>query len=167
MAEEHYMKIIETGVIAIAFVVIRTIIFRIINKTMTDRFLHETRGIVMKKVISITLSLIALIFILLIWGVDQTELAVFIGSVLTVVGVAFFAQWSILSNITSSIIIFFNHPIMLNDQIVIMEAKDFEIRGKVTNIGLFFITLEMADGEELSLPNNVFIQKSVRKISKA
>ena len=50
----------------------------------------------------------------------------FLGSVLTVVGVAFFAQWSLLSNITSSIIIFFNHPVKLNDSIVILEGKDYD-----------------------------------------
>jgi small-conductance mechanosensitive channel len=108
---------------------------------------------------------ICLATISLVWGVNQEDLAVLIGSVLTVIGIAFFAQWSLLSNVTSSVIIFFNHPLKLNDSIIIMEGKDYVIEGTVTSIGLFFVTLATPDGGELSLPNNVFIQKTIKKMS--
>jgi small-conductance mechanosensitive channel len=101
----------------------------------------------------------------LIWGVNQSDLAVFVGSVLTVVGVAFFAQWSLLSNITSSIIIFFNHPVKLNDSIIILEGKDYGIEGKIIDIGLFFVKLETKESGEITLPNNVFILKSIKNIT--
>jgi small-conductance mechanosensitive channel len=132
---------------------------------MSKRFIQKSRGEVIRRVVSVTLLLIFLTFIFLIWGVNQADLAIFIGSVLTVVGVAFFAQWSILSNITSSIIIFFNHPIKLEDSVTILEGKDYVLEGKVVHIGLFFITLETAEQEEVTLPNNVFIMKSVKKMS--
>lgn len=106
-----------------------------------------------------------MIITLLIWGVKQSDVAVFAGSVLTVVGIAFFAQWSILSNVTSSIIIFFNFPIKLNDFILILEGKDYEIEGKVIDIGLFFVTLETKDSARITLPNNVFITKTIKTIS--
>ena len=109
---------------------------------------------------------ICIIVVFLIWGVNQADLFVFVGSVLTVVGVAFFAQWSILSNITSSLIIFFKHPVRLGDSIALLEGKDYVIEGKVTNIGLFFVTLLTPDDEEITLPNNIFIQKSIRKKNK-
>jgi small-conductance mechanosensitive channel len=110
--------------------------------------------------------MISLSLILTIWGVKQADLAVYIGSILTVVGVAFFAQWSILSNITSSIIIFFNHSVKLDDLIIIMEAKDYEIEGKVSNVGLFFVTMKTEGGQEITIPNNIFIQKMIRKKEK-
>ena len=65
----------------------------------------------MRKSINFIVLTVCLIILLIIWGVKQSELAVFVGSVLTVVGVAMFAQWSILSNITSSIVLFFNHSV--------------------------------------------------------
>jgi len=47
-----------------------------------------------------------------------------------------------------------------------MEAKDYEIRGKVLNIGLFFTRIKPSESkDEISLPNNIFIQKTIRKIS--
>ncbi len=71
-----------------------------------------------------------------------------------------------LSNITSSIILFFNHPVKLNDSIVILEAKDYVIEGRVINIGLFFITLQTKESGEITLPNNIFILKSIKNITK-
>ena len=130
---------------------------------MAERLLQKPRAKIIKKGINLTLLIILISVVLAIWGVKQADVAVYIGSILTVVGVAFFAQWSILSNITSSIIIFFNHSIKLEDTIVIMEAKEYEIEGRVSNIGLFFVTIKTIDNEEITLPNNIFIQKMIRK----
>jgi small-conductance mechanosensitive channel len=163
--EIYYIKLIESAVIIISYIIIRKVSFRIIQKTLSERLIQESRGIRIHKVIHLILSLVCLIFILLIWGVNQADLAVFIGSVLTVIGVAFFAQWSLLSNITSSIIIFFNHPVKLNDSIVIMEGKDYGIEGKVVNIGLFFITLKTQESGEITLPNNIFILKIINNVT--
>lgn len=163
--EVYYIKFIESSVIILLYIILRKFTHKIINKTLTEKFIQESRGMIIKKVINIFFALIFLTFILLIWGVKQSDLAVFVGSVLTVVGVAFFAQWSLLSNITSSIIIFFNHPIKLNDSIIILEGKDYGIEGKVANIGLFFVTIETKESEEITLPNNIFILKSIKNIT--
>ena len=64
----------------------------------------------------------------LVWGVDQSELLIFLSTILVVLGVAFFAQWSIISNITSTLIIFFNQPIKIGDYLTIMD-KEYEIEG--------------------------------------
>ena len=46
-----------------------------------------------------------------------------------------------------------------------MESKDYEIRGEVMDIGLFFTKLRTTEtGEGINLPNNVFITKTIRKI---
>jgi len=161
--ELNSLKIFES--VIVVFIYLLTISFsnKIINKTLTDKIIQESRGLIIKKAINLTFLSICFSFILIIWGVKQAELAVFAGSVLTVVGVAMFAQWSLLSNITSSIIIFFNHSVKLNDTIEIMESKDYVIEGKVINIGLFFVTLQTKELEEITLPNNIFIQKSIKK----
>lgn len=163
--EVYYVRIIESVAVIILYMIVRKIFFKIISKTLLDRLIQESRGLIIRKIVNVVLSLICLIFFLLIWGVKQADLAVFIGSVLTVVGVAFFAQWSLLSNITAGIIMFFNHPTKLNDSIIILEGKDYGIEGRVVNIGLFFVTIETKDSGEISLPNNVFILKSIKSIS--
>ncbi|MBP2831622.1 mechanosensitive ion channel [Aquimarina sp. U1-2] len=159
----YYINIIESSIIIAIYIVLRIAFFNIISRTLKKRLIQQSRGFLIKKVVHIVLLFICVIFIFLIWGVNQSDLAVFVGSVLTVVGVAFFAQWSILSNITSSIIIFFKHPVKLNDSISLLEGKDYVIEGRVVTIGLFFITLQTAEEEEITIPNNIFIQKSIRK----
>jgi len=162
-----YIKIIETVVVFILYMVLRGTLYKVIEKTLSEKLFYNARGVIIKRAINFILLLLGLSVITLIWGVNQADLAVFVGSVLAVVGVALVAQWSLLSNVTSGIIIFFNHNVKIGDSIVIMEAKDYIIEGKVTNIGLFFTTLQTVEMEEISLPNNIFINKSIRKKEKA
>lgn len=163
--EEYYIKFIETAIIIALYVTFRQISFKLVRRHLSKKLIHETRGVAIKKIIGLLLILVAIVFILLIWGVKQSDLALFVGSVITVVGVAFVAQWSLLSNITSSIILFFGHPVKLHDRIFILEGKDYVIEGRVKDIGLFFITLETSEEQEITLPNNIFIAKSIKIIA--
>lgn len=164
--EIYYTKIIETLVVVGLFIGLRMVLNQLINKTMIDKVIQKSRSQLIRKAINLINFLIFLTLLMIIWGVKQSEIAVFIGSVLTIVGVAFFAQWSLLSNITSSIIIFFGHSVKVGDTISIMETKDYEIRGEVLNIGLFFTKIKLNDSEdEITLPNNIFIIKTIRKIN--
>ncbi|MGB6035803.1 MAG: mechanosensitive ion channel domain-containing protein [Cryomorphaceae bacterium] len=155
------LKIIETVVALVAYIILRAASGRIIDRTVATSLMQKTRGKIVKKAVNLLLLLLVFTIISILWGVDQGELAIFIGSVLTVIGIALFAQWSILSNITAGIILFFNHSVKLDDTIVIID-KDFNVEGRVSDIALFFVTLKTAEGEKVSVPNNVFIQKMIR-----
>jgi small-conductance mechanosensitive channel len=99
---------------------------------------------------------------MIVWGVKQSDLLVFLSTILTILGVAFFAQWSIISNITSALIIFFNHPIKIGDRLTIMD-KDFPVEGKLSDIGIFFIIIKTEDNKKITIPSNVFMQKMIKK----
>ena len=85
--------------------------------------------------------LLAIITIVVIWGVKKDQLFLFISSIFTVVGVAAFAQWSLLSNITAGIIIFFAFPFKIGDHIKILD-KDFPISGEIIDIKAFYILIK-------------------------
>lgn len=161
--EINYLKIIETFVILVMYLLLRGMSNKLIAKNLSKKLIQESRGIIIRKAIKLILITLCVALLLIIWGVNQSDLAAYVGSILTVVGVAFFAQWSILSNITSSVIIFFSHPVRIDDVVIIMEGKDYEVEGKVMDIGLFFVTLKTAEDQEITLPNNIFIQKMVKK----
>jgi small-conductance mechanosensitive channel len=164
--EIYVTKIIESLVVIVLFILVRSLVNRLISKTIVKKLLQKSRSELIRKAINIIMLTISIIFITIIWGVKQIELAVFVGSVLTVVGVAMFAQWSLLSKITSSIVIFFNHFVKIGDTIAIMEAKDYQILGRVEDIDLFFVKLKTLDTEEIiSLPNNIFVQKTIKKVN--
>lgn len=164
--ELYYTKIIESIFVITLYVLIRLIVNKLIHRTVIDKLVQKSRTKLIRKAINFIVLTVCLIILLIIWGVKHSELAVFVGSVLTVVGVAMFAQWSILSNITSSIVLFFNHSVKIGDHIAIMESKDYEIKGEVMDIGLFFTKLKTTETqEEVNLPNNVFITKTIKKMN--
>lgn len=104
--------------------------------------------------------LLAFIGISLIWGVNFEDFSVFISSILAILGVGFVAQWSILSNLTASVILFFNHPLRLGDRIRVMD-KDFDWTGKVEDISGFYLFMRTDDGKRITIPTNLVIQKGI------
>lgn len=155
-------QFIEAAITLLAYVVVRILVNRNIDRIVANNALKKSRSKIIRKAIHLTTIIIFLTILLSIFGVDQSELMLFIGSVLTVIGIALFAQWSILSNITSGIIIFFNHPIKLDDTVSIID-KDFEVEGRISDIGLLFVILKTKENEQITIPNNVFIQKMIKK----
>ncbi|WP_299260208.1 mechanosensitive ion channel domain-containing protein [uncultured Aquimarina sp.] len=98
--------------------------------------------------------------LILIWGVDHRQFALFISSILAVLGVGFFAQWSILSNLTASVILFFSHPLRIGDRIRVLD-KDFDWTGRVKDITGFYLFMKTDDGRDITLPNALVIQKGI------
>ena len=156
------IKILETVIAIVLFFLLRLGISKLISRTVTKSLLQKTRGKIIKKIFLIVLVFITFIFIFSVWGIKQSELYLFLASVLTVIGIALFAQWSHLSNITAGIIIFFNPSVKLDDTVAIID-KDYEVEGRISDIGLFFIKLKTKEGEEINLPNNIFLQKMIKK----
>lgn len=156
------IQIIEAVIALTVYVIIKILIHRYIDRIVTNNVSTKKRSKVVKKAINLIVLSIFLIVLFSIFGVDQSELAVFIGSILTVMGIALFAQWSILSNITSGLIIFFNHSAKLDDIITIID-KDYEIKGRISDIGLFFVILKTTDNEQIDIPNSIFLNKMIKK----
>jgi small-conductance mechanosensitive channel len=154
-------QLIETGIVIVFHIILRSIFYSMIDRVGEKLYYHVPRRKLTKKIISVVLSFISIGFIFFIWGVDQSELLYFISSLLTVLGVAFFAQWSIMSNITATLIIFFNHPAKIGDTISILD-KDFQVEGTISDIGVFFMLIKTKEGDQISIPSNVFLQIMVR-----
>lgn len=100
-----------------------------------------------------------------IWGLNQSEITIFVGTIFTALGIAFFAQWSLLSNITSSIILFFNHPVKIGDKIKVLD-KESPIEGEVIDLTYFFVYLKTESAEIITIPNSILMQKSFSFIEK-
>jgi small-conductance mechanosensitive channel len=160
--EEYKIKIIETALVIVLFIISKLISKRIVKKVGVRFNYQRGRVSITNKIVDALLVIILAVFLMANWGIDQSKLLLFLSTVLTILGVAFFAQWSLISNITSTLIIFFNHPIKIGDYLTIMD-KDFPIEGKLSDIGIFFITVKTKEGKKITLPSNVFMQKMIRK----
>ncbi|MEN2673348.1 mechanosensitive ion channel family protein [Herbaspirillum huttiense] len=83
--------------------------------------------------------------------------------------VAFFAVWSVLSNLFCAILIFTTSPFRVGDLIEVLEGGDKPgVKGRVLDINLVYTTL-LEEGPEqeakttLQLPNSMFFQRIVRR----
>lgn len=156
--ELYSTQILETIAILLASAVARRITVAAIKAAQRKYSYGNPRATVIVKILDFLLFFVIVGGFLSIWGVERSELIFFLSSMLTILGIAFFAQWSILSNITSTIIIFFAHPAGIGDKVKILDVE-FAVEGTIVDIGLFFIILQGADGSVLSIPNNLFMQK--------
>ena len=129
----------------------------------------EKKKIIPKRIYYVSKFLHALIILIIlmalaiVWNVQLGGVMVFASSIFAVIGVALFAQWSILSNLTSSIIIFFTFPSRIGDNIKIIDG-DNTIVGEIIDISLFQIVILDKEGNTILYPNNLFIQKPIMKV---
>src|SRR5690606_3467510 len=123
--------------------------------------LPKDRTLFTVKVINIGLYTAAAITLLFIWGVDQNELVLFHSSFIAIMGIALFAQWSMLSNVTASILLFVSHPAKVGDTISILD-KDYPLTGKIKDIGAFFVSVETEEKEIITIPNSLLFQKMIK-----
>jgi small-conductance mechanosensitive channel len=136
-----------------------------LRKIGNSKKVSQRRIYYVAKSISILIIFISMFFLALIWSVSLSGLLVFASSIFAVIGVALFAQWSILSNLTSSIIIFFSFPSRIGDYIKILDG-DNSVEGKIIEIELFHIRILDHDDNIVIYPNNLFMQKPIIKLKK-
>ncbi len=136
---------------------------RILEKMARRKGVAEKRLFYIEKVFEVLFVITALIVIAFIWSVDIKGISVVASSVFAIIGVAMFAQWSILSNVTASIIIFFTFPARIGDKIRIVDGEN-SIEGTIQEISLFQIELKDSDSHTVLYPNNLLLQKPVVKL---
>jgi small-conductance mechanosensitive channel len=159
--EKYQYHIIQTIAVLAFFLVIQYINNNFINRTLKRFQFPRDRRKIIVKVLNLLTFIIGVIVLTIIWSVKQSEIAFFITSIITVLGIAFFAQWSLLSNITSGIILFFNHPLKIGDTIEVID-KEIPTEGEITDITYFFIHIKTKEGEDVTLPNAYLLQKPIK-----
>jgi small-conductance mechanosensitive channel len=163
--EQTKIQIIETLIIIIGYAIIHYMTRFFVNEALKQTQLQRGRRKIIIKAVHLLSFLMSIVLLAAIWGLKQNEIAVFVGTILTALGIAFFAQWSLLSNITSSLLLFFNHPVKIGDNIKVLD-KDFPFEGEIVDLTYFFIHIKTEDGGITTIPNSLILQKSVTVIEK-
>lgn len=161
----YYNEILATGILIIAVLLLRYITAQFIRRYARRIELLDFRTNLVVKYFSIFYSVLTVIGIFVIWGVEAKNLFTTLSAVVTVIGVALFAQWSILSNITSGIILLISFPFKIGD-IIRVHDKDFPIEAEIEDIRSFHTILRTSDGEIISYPNNLLLQKGVSVVNR-
>lgn len=157
--------IIYTIILLIVILIVRYILRVAINKIGRSSNINEARIGLIKRYVAFALILIGILVESFILGAKAHDLAVVFSSVFAVIGIALFAIWSILSNITSGVIMFFSFPYKVGDKIQIHD-KDFPIEAIIEDIRAFQVYLRQDNGDLVTYPNNLLLQKAVTLIKK-
>ncbi len=155
---------IGTGIVLILLVLLRVITTKLVRRYARLSQTIERRTNLVIKYLHLLINILLIVALIIIWGVDTKDIILAISSIATVVGVAMVAQWSILSNITSGIILFFSFPFKIGDTIHIHD-KDFPVIAEIEDISAFYISMVNKEGERIIYPNNLLLQKGVSIIN--
>ncbi len=158
-----FAKLLLVLICALIFWLTSKLLGRLVRNLGRKRMLGELRVVYMTRLMNIGLLFCCVVVICLLLGLGYSEISVFLSSIFAVVGIALFAQWSILSNITASMIIFFGFPYRVGDHIKILD-KDDDMSGVIDEISLFHVILRRDDGNLITYPNTLILQKAVLKI---
>ncbi len=156
-----YIELILTGIAVCLFFIMRNYGSRFAYSHAIKNGIEKGRVRYTLKVINFGWALAFLIALGLIWDIKFQHISFWLASFATVAGVALFAAWSILSNITASVILFFYHPMRIGERVKIMDG-DNSVSGRVRDINLFSIIFITDDNRTVVYPNNLAIQKPIQ-----
>ncbi|WP_347053676.1 mechanosensitive ion channel domain-containing protein [Flavobacterium olei] len=162
--KEYSREIVATIILLGVLIVLRMVIANLVRRFAATSHLFEHRTNLVIKYINIFMNILVTTTLIVIWGVETKDIFITVSSIATVIGVAMFAQWSILSNITSGMILFFSFPFRIGDTIKIHD-KDFPIEAEIEDINTFHVSLKTKEGEKIIFPNNLLLQKGISIIT--
>ncbi|WP_281783993.1 mechanosensitive ion channel domain-containing protein [Sinimarinibacterium flocculans] len=154
-------------VLAVA-VLLRVLVHRVIRRTCERYRLPTEMAVGMRRGSGFLIYGAALLLCLERVGVSGMVLWTAFTGFATVGAVAFFAAWSVLSNIFCMLLIATTRPFRLHDQIEVLESGDKPgLKGRVLDINLIYTTLEESGengaGTLLQIPNSLFFQRITRR----
>lgn len=161
--KDNLSEIILTLAIVVGLVILRWLFTKAAVGIAKRREVNVQRTKMMVRYINTLATFCVLFAILLIWGIEPSQVAVVFSSVFAVIGIALFAIWSILSNVTAGVILYFYYPFKIGDKIKILD-KDFPLIATIEDIQAFQIHLRTDEGELVTYPNNLILQKSISKL---
>lgn len=167
----HHNELIYSLVVFIIILILKFLFSTAVRKVSKISDFNPVRTNLILKFINIGLTIVAVVALTLVWSVNYKDLGVLLSSVFAVIGVALFAQWSILSNITAGVIIFFSFPFKIGNTIRILDKELTDPNSTeldsfvIEDIRAFHLHLRRNNGEILTYPNNLVLQKGVVLIS--
>ena len=156
-------------VLAVAWLLQR-LVRAVVRRLVANRGLPLEMATVMRRVSATLISCAAVLLVLERMGVSGTVLWTAFTGFAAVGAVAFFAAWSVLSNIFCTVLIFSTRPFRLQDHIELLENGEKPgLKGQVVDINLIYTTLlevgadASDEGSVLQVPNSLFFQRTVRR----
>jgi small-conductance mechanosensitive channel len=128
------------------------------KKTHESNGLRQSRYFAIRKLLRLLSLGIAVVGLILIWGLSFRHVWLTVSSALAVIAIAFFAVWSLVGNILAGLLLFFTTPFRIEDEIEVMPDG---IKGLVLAINTFYTVLRDENQNYINVPNSLFFQKYI------
>jgi small-conductance mechanosensitive channel len=122
--------------------------------------LETTDLLPVRRVLYLALHVITAVLLLTVFGVNLGGLWAILSTILAMVAIGFVAVWSLLSNLSSTVMILLFRPFSVGDEV---EFPGEPIKGKVADLNFLYTTLRAEDGASIQIPNNLFFQKCLKR----
>ena len=167
---EYVVVALQVLAILLAAWALRWLVRRLIARLAARYELPPMVVMGARRVATFLIGMAALLMVLERFGVSAGVLWGAFTGFAAVAAVAFFAAWSVLTNIFCSFLILVTRPFRLFDHIEVLDNGEKPgLGGQVIDINLVYVTLleRHADGFEsqLRVPNSQFFQRAVRRWS--
>lgn len=157
---EYQSNVVWSGIVLLVYLATsRKLLPKLENNIEKSKLKSSSaiKGLFAARVLVATLSVSLL---LLAWGIDFSGLLVLSTSIITVTGVALFASWSLISNITAYFILLTNVAYRRGNYVRILDGDNY-IEGVIADLGPFSTRLVTAERETLMYPNNLILTRPV------
>lgn len=162
------VPLFHVALILLVAVILRGLVRRVIDRAASRYEVPAVVPLAARRILTFLIGLAAFLAILQRFGVSGGVLWGAFTGFATVAAVAFFAAWSVLTNIFCAFLIMATRPFRLHDWVELLEdGERAGLRGRVRDLTLIYTTLEErhADGNAslLRVPNSMFFQRAVRR----
>ena len=159
---------VQVLAIVLCALLLRALLLHLVRRVAQRYELPTQVVVVARRTIGFLLGFAALLLALRVLGVSGAVLWGAFTGFATVAAVAFFALWSVLTNVFCALLILLTRPFRLLDHIELVESGDKPgLRGRVVDMNPVYVTLEEShpDGGEsvLRVPNSLFFQRATRR----
>ena len=151
--------IISLSVVVLYFIISRRVmplLYQVIARSNLKAEMNKRAAVI----VHILLVLLLIVVLSVVWGVDIRGLLVLASSMIAVVGVALFAAWSLLSNITAFFILLGQKAFAEGMEVRVIDGGNY-LEGRIVEINLFSTVLRTKDNEQVVYPNNLLISRPV------
>ena len=146
-------------VTAVGYFVVKSMIERLVRKIGREKRIALRRVQYVQFILTGFWTVVTLAILGVITGFSYKDVGLIFTSIFAVLGVALFAQWSILSNVTASVIVFFFFPYHVGDHVKVIDGEN-TIEGIIHEITLFHVILKFEE-TLITYPNSLVFQKAV------
>ena len=165
---EVIVPVLQIALIVVCAWVLHRILRRLVRRASEHYGLPADMSMLVNGVLRWAILLATTLLVLERLGVSAGVMWTAFTGFATVAAVAFFAAWSVLSNLFCAMLIFTVGPFRVGDVIEVLDTADTGgARGRVIDINLLYTTLEdVAPGTAgtlLQIPNTLIFQRVVRR----